>query len=154
IVTPIPEDPAAGLSPVTRRVPPPEGGPGSAPPVAEPGGKTPPLATPPPGEAPSSPQLRERLAAGTLVPGTGEADPGIHVHASPCRGRAPRAPVTAVPDEKPASGPAAVTGPASQTPAGASGHVSPPAGSSGAEWRKRVKAATSALHAEQRRQAG
>lgn len=43
--------------------------------------------------------------------------------------------MTAVPDGQPASGPAAVTGPASQTPAGASGPDSPPAGSSGRAFR-------------------
>jgi hypothetical protein len=44
-----------------------------------------------------------------------------------------------------------VPGRGPKTPAGASENDSPPAGSSGAEWRKKVKAATSALHAAQRR---
>ena len=80
-------------------------------------------------------QDRERAGlAGMPDPETGAADPATQT-AAPVRGRAPRAPVTAGPDGTPASGPPVVTG------------------LSGAEWRKQAKAATSALHATQRRRA-
>ena len=78
-------------------------------------------------DTPSSPQPSERQAAGMPTP-----DPGAAGHAmspaAPVRGRA----------QNPAGGELDADG-------------SPSAGSTGAEWRKKVKAATSALHAAQRR---
>ena len=101
---------------------------------ATPGGPS--LAVPPvagEGGYSPSPLSRERAAATEPDPETGGSG---SEPAPPVRGRAPRAPVTAGPDGTPASGPPAVTG------------------LSGAEWRKQAKAATSALHAAQRRRAG
>ena len=62
----------------------------------------------------------DRAAASPDAPAAAQPDPVTGVVATPPatapgRGRAPQAPVTAVPDGQPASGPAAVTG---QTPAG------------------------------------
>ena len=100
---------------------------------ATPGGPSP--AVPPvagEGGYSPSPLSRERAAATEPDPQTGGSG---SEPAPPVRGRAPRAPVTAGPDGTPASGPPVVTG------------------LSGAEWRKQAKAATSALHATQRRRA-
>jgi hypothetical protein len=145
----IPQDPAAERAPVARRgarasAP---GEPVTSPPPGVTGGKTSPAAAPqlPAAGDPESPRCG-RTAQGMPGPETGASS------RAPVRARAPLAPVAAVPDGQPASGPAAVTGPA-RAPAGASGTVSPPAGSSGAEWRAKVKTATSALHAGQRRRA-
>ena len=117
-------DPAAERTPGAR---------GAAPGVSLGG---PSLAVPPvagEGGYSPSPLSRERAAATEPDPETGGSG---SEPAPPVRGRAPRAPVTAGPDGTPASGPPAVTG------------------LSGAEWRKQAKAATSALHAAQRRRAG
>lgn len=92
--------------------------------------------THPPGEGPPSPpppSACDLAAAGGPSPAAGEAGPaaGDRSPAAPGRGRAPRAPVTAVPDGQSASGPAAVTGrtpaggarPSSATPAGSTGRA-------------------------------
>ena len=79
-------------------------------------------------------QDRERAGlAGMPDPETGAADPATQT-AAPVRGRA-QAPAGSVTDTTVA------------LPAGSTGL-------SGAEWRKQAKAATSALHAAQRRRAG
>lgn len=128
------QDPAASaLAPVAprrgaRRTQDP-GSAGRAAPVPTAGAapETPCPAHPPvPGQAPMSPP-QPAAVAGTPTPETGAAAPGIKP-AAPVRGRA----------QSPAGGELDADG-------------SPSAGSSGAEWRKKVKAATSALHAEQRR---
>lgn len=80
----------------------------------------------------SPPSVAERAATETPGPATGEADPGIHVHVSPGRARAP--------------------GLAGGAPSGSS-VLSAGTALSGAEWRKRAKAATSAQHAAVRRKA-
>ena len=116
-------DPAAERTPGAR---------GAAPGVSLGG---PSLAVPPvagEGGYSPSPLSRGRAAATEPDPETGGSG---SEPAPPVRGRAPRAPVTAGPDGTPASGPPVVTG------------------LSGAEWRKQAKAATSALHATQRRRA-
>jgi len=79
----------------------------------------------------TSPHDRGQVTAGTPVPGS-----GARVEPSPGRGRA----------QDPAG--TGTDRPVRET------ESTVPAGLQGAEWRKQVKAATSALHAAQRRRAG
>ena len=95
------QDPAAGVAPVRRRVPPPEGGPALVSPEARAGGKT-------------SPRPSERQAARTPDPGTGAVNPG-GTRAAPGRGRAPRTPAgghgsRAADDRSPLAGSQALSG--------------------------------------------
>ena len=101
--------------------------------AAQPGGPGPVVSAPGSGGNSSPPLSRERAVAGQPDPETGAADPATQT-AAPVRGRA-QAPAGSVTDTTVA------------LPAGSTGL-------SGAEWRKQAKAATSALHAAQRRRAG
>ena len=116
-------NPAAGSAPVTRR---------AAPGVSQ-GGRDPAVSAP--GSRGKTPPLHERDADAGPVPGTG-ASLSPFVEPTPVRGRATQASAGAGTDR-----------PVRET------ESTVPAGLQGAEWRKQVKAATSALHATQRRKA-
>ena len=115
-----PTNPAAGTPPVTRRIPPPEGGAGPVTPVAGPAGKM-------------SPQsAADGVAAGMLTPETG----ATRVPVAPVRGRATRS--SPLPPTGPTTGAAGNQNPAGSEQRRAAGKL--PAGASavrhGARQRK------------------